>query len=94
MAAINPIAEVERDPSQADAAPYVNRFFITVGPVVRIAFAEQWGPSGRLIPRTAVALAHADAIALKNVLGALLGGIEKDLERFQAESQPKDNAGG
>ena len=29
--------------ANSGAAPFVNRVFVAIGPVVRITFAEQWG---------------------------------------------------
>jgi hypothetical protein len=61
------------------SAVYSNRFFVTLGPVVRIAFTEQRSPEDVPLYRAAVALAHEDAISLANVLKTLLADIEKQI---------------
>lgn len=68
-----------------------NRFYVTVGPTVRIAFAEQGGPDMEPKFRTAVAMAHSDAIELADVLKALLADIEKQLAAAQAKVAAKSN---
>jgi hypothetical protein len=64
-------------------APWANKFVITIGPMVRIAFLEQGGPEEPEYFRGAVAMAHQDAIALKNLLTALLVEVEKQIEAAQ-----------
>ena len=62
-------------------ALFCNRFFITVGTVVRITFAEQEaGTTKEPHFRTAVALGHQDALALSQVLAELLKPFKEQIE--------------
>ena len=70
--------------ANSGAAPFANRLFVALGPVVRITFAEQWGSETEPTFRTAVAMGHQDAIQLKNILVGLLAGVEKQLAAAQA----------
>ena len=70
----------------------MNRFFVNVGPVVRITFAEQAGPDTQPIFRAAVALGHSDAIVLADLLKQLLADIEKQLTEMQQKAEAKANA--
>ncbi len=69
--------------ANSGAAPFVNRIFVAIGPVVRITFAEQWGSEAEPTFRAAVAMGHQDAIKLRNVLVELLAGVEKQLAAAQ-----------
>jgi hypothetical protein len=78
---VQPVSAGETHVSLSGPAVFCNRFFISVGPVVRIAFAEQEaGESKESIFRTAVALSHADAISLAHILAKLLKPIEDQLD--------------
>lgn len=68
-------APTDRESRCAMAGPAVavNRFFVNVGPLARIAFAEQAGPGGEPQFRAAVAMTVQDAAALRDVLGQVLG---------------------
>jgi hypothetical protein len=50
------------------AAVWANKFVVSIGPIVRIAFLEQGGPDEPEFFRSAIAMSHQDAIALKNLL--------------------------
>ena len=84
-----PVTGPELTVSGESAAIYSNRFFVTIGPpVVRIGFAEQWGPESALHSRTAVALTIQDAIELAKTLTDLLKPFEESVE------QPAKSANG
>lgn len=61
-------------------AIYSNKIYVTAGSVVRITFSEQLSSA---VPqfRTAVAMAHQDAIALKNLLIQMLEPIEAEIAK-------------
>ena len=87
MIEIQPIKEAERQAAHAGPAIFTNRFFVTVGPLVRIAFAEQWDTETPAQPRVAIAMSHQDAIELKNILTSLLAALEEQSPEGQAGSQ-------
>lgn len=60
-------------------APYVDRFVVTAGNVVRIAFAEEVSKGKKQAVRAAVSMTHQNAIALKNLLDAMLRPLEEAL---------------
>ena len=63
-----------------------NRYFINVGPAgVRIAFTEQRPPSPPIF-RSAVMLAHQDAVNLKNLLVVLLKDVEEKIAAAAKEN--------
>jgi hypothetical protein len=68
--------EKETEISLEGPAPFANRFYVSVGAVARIAFAEQSGPGKQAHFRSAVSLSIQDAIALANVLNTLLRPLE------------------
>ncbi len=65
-----------------------NKFYVTVGSVVRITFAEVHFLEESPIFRTAVALSIQDAISLKNVLQDLLKEPEDQIAKV-IEAQKK-----
>jgi hypothetical protein len=92
---IKPISDEEFAIINEGPAPYANRFFISVGPVVRLTFGEQDNKGKNLKFRSAVALPHQQAIELKDILGQLLADIERQLNEAKAAapSPPKQEAG-
>jgi hypothetical protein len=82
---IQPIAEADSSASMGVPTVFCNRFYVMVGPVVRIAFAEQEivNPKAPVF-RMAVALAHQDAIALANILKELLRPVEEQIDAATA----------
>jgi hypothetical protein len=62
----------ELDIALSGPAIVSNRFFVTLGPTVRIAFCEQFGTEVGPKFRTAVSLPIQDAIALMGLLKQLL----------------------
>jgi hypothetical protein len=81
---IKPITDEEFAAINEGPAPYANRFFISVGPMVRLTFGEQDNKGKNLRFRSAVALSHQQAIELKDLLAALLADIEKQIEAAKA----------
>ena len=66
-----------------------NKFYVTVGPVVRITFSEGHSSEAMPVFRTAVALSIQDAIALKNVLQDLLKEPEEAVTKAISKAQQK-----
>ncbi len=93
MTDVKQIEESEKEVAVSGAAPFANRFFINVGPVVRITFAEQWGPDTAPQFRVAVTMAHADVIELKNALGSLLADVERQIDEANAARHAGDANG-
>ena len=87
-------SEEELDAAWTGPAVYCNRFYINVGPSVRIAFCEQGGEKSKPLFRAAVVMGHQDAIALANLLKQMLAEIEVEIEKAigQAASQESKNA--
>src|SRR5262249_3567626 len=56
-----------------------NKFYIFIGGLVRIAFAEQMSPDTDAFVRTTVAMSFHDAIALKNALASMLADAEAQM---------------
>jgi hypothetical protein len=75
-----PVTNSELDIAFSGPAIASNRFFVTVGPTVRIAFCEQLGPNIGPKFRTAVSLPAQDAIALAELLKQLLAPIEAQIK--------------
>jgi hypothetical protein len=74
--------------SHAGPAIYANRVMIEIGPVVRLTFMEMPTPPDTQNQfRVAVALPHATAIELANLLKGMLADVEKQLEAFKAEAE-------
>ena len=76
------------------AATLSNRFYITVGPVVRITFAEAHSEEETPIFRMAAALSIQDAIALSKALQDLLkdpeAAIAKEMEEQKKREESKN----
>jgi hypothetical protein len=73
-------------------AVYSNKFFVSIGAVVRITFSEQL-PDLPPNFRSAVVLSSQDAIELKNLLQEMLAPIEEQLagaESAQSRSTTKE----
>lgn len=68
--------QTEVDIANSGPAPWINRFIVIKGPMVRIAFLEQATADGPTFFRNAVTMSHADAIALKNLLNGMLADLE------------------
>jgi hypothetical protein len=68
--------EKEAEISLEGPAPFANRFYISIGAVARIAFAEQGGYGKEPHFRSAVSLSIQDAIALAELLKTLLRSAE------------------
>lgn len=77
--------EIDMDASMQGAAVFCNKFTVSVGPVVRITFIEQYNQQNPYF-RTAIALHHQDAIALYK----LLQGLMKDEELEMLISANRD----
>jgi len=90
MVEVESLGEKEKAAAQAGSAPFVNRFFINIGPVVRIAFAEQWGPDDTPQFRAAITMVYADAIALKDTLGSLLAQLERQIEEARKKASERN----
>ena len=95
MAEQAPPKSVEVEVSLSGPAILSNRFFVIVGPTgVRITFAEQFGPETQPAYRTAVVLAHQDAIELAALLKTMTKPIEEQLARQAASAKPAGNGQG
>jgi hypothetical protein len=85
------MAETDASPEEVSVAfkgPAIltNKFYVTVGPSVRIAFCEQNGPNHVPQFRNAVSLAHQDAIELADLLKRLLKDIEQQINEAKAQA--------
>jgi hypothetical protein len=68
-------AQAEWDAAYEGPAVTANRFFlISTGAYLRISFCEQQAPERPLRYRAAVALTHAEALALANLIKGFLDG--------------------
>ena len=85
------VSEHDLDVAYEGAALHANRFFVSVGPTVRIAFAEQNGPKEKVFFRSAVSLSQQDAVALTRVLTDMVKPFEGQLE---AKGSPTASAFG
>ena len=81
----------EADVANSGPAPWVNKFFVVLGPMVKIVFMEQGGPEEPLFFRSGVTMSHQDAIALKNLLTGMLADVEKQFQAFQQQGEKKPN---
>jgi hypothetical protein len=89
MAEQAPPKPLEVEVSLSGPAILSNRFFIIAGPTgVRITFAEQFGAETHPAFRTAVVLAHQDAIELAALLKHMTQPIEQQLARQAAAGKP------
>jgi hypothetical protein len=85
---LQPVPPKEQEISFSGPSIFCNRFFVSIGPVVRIAFAEQdFTQPGDPKFRTAVALHPVDAIALYRLLDAMLKPIAEQLDAAAAAMQ-------
>lgn len=94
MVEIIGVSGEERNVPFDGPALLANKFYITVGPTVRIAFAEQGSPDAIPNFRTAVSLAHSDAIQLADLLKDLLKDIEEQIKKLQAAESNAGHANG
>jgi len=90
----NEATEVDLEASLEGPAYFSNKFTVSIGPAVRIAFMETGGHEKPHF-RTAVAMHPQDAIELYKLLKRMLGGLEVQLEEMMASSKDgeKDNEG-
>jgi hypothetical protein len=80
---ITNVPRAEADIANSGPAAWSNKFIVSVGHAVRIAFLEQGGPNEPIYFRSAAMVSHQDAIALKNLLVTLLADIEKQIQSIQ-----------
>jgi hypothetical protein len=88
------IATEEMKIAYSGSAILSNKFYVTVGPVVRITFAEAHSLEEPPIFRVAAALSIHDAISLKNVLQQLLKEPEEQIAKVIEAQQKKGGANG
>lgn len=77
------VTRADADVANSGPAVWANRFMVMRGPMVKVAFMEQGGPGEPLYFRSAIAMSHQDAIALKNLLTEILADVEKQLQATQ-----------
>lgn len=85
------VPRAEADIGNSGPAVYSNKFMTVLGPVVKIIFMEQGGPTEPLFFRSAVVLNHQDAIALKNLLTTMLADVERQIEAAMQAQKPSSN---
>ncbi len=79
-----PVNDVDLGVAYEGPAVYVNRFFVSMGPVARIAFAEQNSPGKPIFFRSAISISLQDAIALAHMLTDLVKPFESRLDEAMA----------
>jgi hypothetical protein len=85
---VPPVPQNEGEIAFGGPAPYSNRFNVSVGAVVRIAFLEQeFGIKKPPHFRTAVTLSHQDAIELYQLLERLLKPVKEQLDALAAQEK-------
>jgi hypothetical protein len=72
MADMAEVSATEYRVSQESPGVYSNRVIVSVGPVVRISFMEQFTPDDPGRSRVAVAIPHQTAVELMSLLKELL----------------------
>jgi hypothetical protein len=77
---VTSVPRAEADVANSGPAAWTNKFMVMLGPMVKIVFMEQGGADEPLYFRSAVAMSHQDAIALKNLLTNLLVDVEKQIQ--------------
>lgn len=82
-----PVSEQDVTIAYEGGALYANRFFVSMGPVIRIAFAEQNGPNEKVFFRSAVAISPQDAISLARLLNDLVKPLEARLDEAMAAAK-------
>ena len=86
------VTRTDANIANSGPAVWANKFMIMLGPMVKIAFMEQGGPEEPLFFRSAIAMSHQDAIALKNLLAGILVNVEKQIQAEQAAGGATPNA--
>lgn len=80
----------EADVANSGPAPWSNRFFLVLGPIVKIVFLEKGGGEDEpVFFRAAATMAVQDAIALKNTLTTMLAEPERQLNAAVPHEQSK-----
>lgn len=79
------VSKSEADVANSGPAPWTNKFIVSLGAAVRVAFLEQGSPNEPLFFRSAVTMSHQDAIALKTLLNRMLADVEKQIEAAKAD---------
>jgi hypothetical protein len=69
------VSRTEADVGNSGPASWCNKFMVVLGPIVKIIFMEQGGPNEPIFFRSAAAMSHQDAIALKNLLTGILADV-------------------
>jgi hypothetical protein len=87
------LTEKDAEISLEGPAPFANRFYISIGAFARIAFAEQSGPGKEPHFRSAVSLSIQDAVALAELLKALLRPAETALAQAASGAAKADHVG-
>ena len=77
------VPRAEADIANSGPAAWSNKFIVSMGHAVRIAFLEQGGANEPIFFRSAVMISHLDAIALKNLLVTILVDLEKQIQASQ-----------
>jgi len=83
----------EANVANSGPAVFANKFMVVLGPMVKIMFMEQGGADEPLFFRSAVAMSHQDAIALKTLLSRILADLEKQYEAMQQAQQAQQDQG-
>jgi hypothetical protein len=79
------VSRTDADVANSQPAVWSNKFFVSMGSVLKIAFLEQGGPTEPVFFRTAAVMSVQDAIALKNLLVGLLAEPERQIQAFQEQ---------
>ncbi len=83
------VSEQDINVAYEGGAVYANRFFVSMGPIVRIAFAEQNGPNEKLFFRGAIAVSPQDAISLARLLNDLVKPLEARFDEALAAAKAR-----
>jgi len=84
-----PVSEHDLNVAYEGGALYANRFLVSMGPMVRIAFAEQNAPNEKLFFRGAIALTPQDAISLAHLLAELVKPLEARFDEALAAAKAR-----
>ena len=84
-----PVSEQDINVAYEGAALYANRFFVSMGPVIRLAFAEQNAPNEKLFFRGAIAISPQDAISLARLLNDIVKPLEARFDEAAAAAKAR-----
>jgi len=87
-----PLSEEELEVAWSGPAVHSNRFYVNMGPTIRLSFCEQATPNARPLYRTGVVMSIQDAIALANLLKDMLREVEADIAKAVEEAEARGSS--